>query len=381
MLQSNLRPSKAVININNLRKNYLNLRRKSQDKKVMAVVKADAYGHGMEIVVKALESLGNKKPSYYAVALADEGVELRKLKITQPILVFDTVTKNNVHKYFKYKLIPNIFTYSHLKILEDYAKRLSRNRSTLKFPVHIEVETGMNRLGIDYNEALDFIRNISKHNKFYVDGIYTHFATADEKKSKFALLQLKRFASLVKELNNEHIEYGLAHAANSGAILNFSDSYFDMIRPGISLYGYYPSLKTTESVKLYPVMSVESEVGTIKMINAGDTVSYGRNYKAASRTKVVSVPIGYADGINRSLTNRVKAIINGKYYKQIGTITMDRIMFDLGNDNVNIGDKVILLGKMDKHEVTAWDWSKLLNTIPYEITCSISKRMPRIVKD
>lgn len=381
MVQSNLRPSKAVININNLKKNYLNIRRKSNDRKVMAVVKADAYGHGLEIVVNALESLGNKKPTYYAVALADEGIELRRLKITQPILVFDTVTRSNVHKYFKYKLIPNVFSYFHIKILEDYRKRLSKKESSLRFPVHIEVETGMNRLGIDHNEAFEFIKNISNHSKFYIDGIYTHFATADEKNSKFAKLQLKRFTSLVKRLDKEHIEYGLAHAANSGAIINYPDSYFDMIRPGISLYGYYPSLKTTESVKLYPVMSIETEVGTIKIINAGESVSYGRKFIAEKRTKVISVPIGYADGINRNLTNRAKAIINGKLCKQIGTITMDRIMFDLGNDNVNIGDRVILLGKQNNQDVTAWDWSKILNTIPYEITCAVSKRVPRIVEE
>lgn len=380
MTQSNLRSSKAVINITNLKKNYLNLRKKARNSRVMAVVKADAYGHGVGIVVNALETLGKLKPEYYAVAMVDEGIELRKLKITQSVLVFDTVTRDTVHKYFKYKLIPNIFSYSHLRLLEDYSKRLTKKELSLRFPVHIEVETGMNRLGIDYNLAYDFIREISLHKLFYVDGIYTHFATSDEMNNGFAKVQLKRFSALVKKLKTNKVNYGLAHAANSGAVLNYTDSYFDMIRPGISLYGYYPSQKTTESVKLYPVMSIESKVSTLKKIDSGDTVSYGRKFRAVKPTRIISIPMGYADGFNRNLTNKAEAIINDKLYKQVGTVTMDRVMFDVKNDNINIGDRVIILGKQKKCEITAWDWSNILNTIPYEITCSISKRMPRIVK-
>lgn len=377
MVNSNLRSSFAVIDTNNLKKNFLNLRKKANNSKVMAVVKADAYGHGLEIVANALESLGDRKPEYYAVALVEEGVELRKLKIRQPILVFDTVTDKTIEKYFKYKLTPNIFSLSHLRILENF---IYKNKSQKKFPVHIEVDTGMNRLGVNHNEAYKFISYVSNHNHFYVDGVYTHFATADERKSNLASLQLMRFTKLISELKEAKVKYGLAHAANSGAVLNYPDSYFDMIRPGISLYGYYPSLNTTESVKLYPVLSLITQVGTKKTIQPGETVSYGERFTAKQKTNIVSLPVGYADGINRNLTNNMKAIIKGKVYRQIGTVTMDRIMLDVGSNNVNIGDKVILLGKQKKYQITAWDWSKVLNTIPYEITCAISKRVPRVEK-
>lgn len=379
MTNSGQRSSKALINITNLKKNYLNLRKKVSPSKVMAVVKAEAYGHGLEIIVNALNDLESKKPDYFAVALADEGVELRKLRISQPILVFDTLTKDTVHKYFYYQLIPNIFSSDHLRILENHAKRLSKKLFFKRYPVHVEVDTGMNRLGIDYPEAYRFIEYLSKHPKFYVDGIYTHFATADEKNNSFARLQLKRFKQLVDKLKNNNIDFGLAHAANSGAVINYADSYFDMIRPGISLYGYYPSQKTTESVKLYPVMSIETEVGTVKTLKPGESVSYGRKFRTSKQTNIISLPIGYADGFSRNLTNKAKAIINGKIYNQVGTVTMDRIMFDVGNTNIKTGEKVILLGKQKKCEITAWDWSKLLGTIPYEITCAISKRMPRVV--
>ncbi|HSL89153.1 MAG TPA: alanine racemase [Ignavibacteriaceae bacterium] len=379
MANSDQRSSKAVINISYLKKNYLNLRKKANGSKVMAVVKADAYGHGLKIVVDALNELGTLKPEYFAVALADEGADLRKLKVSQPVLVFDTVTKETVHEYFNYKLIPNVFTYEHLNILEEYAKRFSSKNFTRKYPVHIEVDTGMNRLGIDYKEAFSFISSLSKHPNFYVDGIYTHFATADEKNNAFAKLQLKRFAQLVNILKYNNIDFGIAHAANSGAVINYSDSYFDMIRPGVSLYGYCPSENTMESVKLFPVMSIETEVGTVKTIYPGDTVSYGRRFKAKHKTKIISLPIGYADGYRRSFTNKAKALINGKFYYQVGTVTMDRIMFDIGNDKINVGDKVILLGKQKSKEITIWDWSNTLKTIPYEVTCLISKRMPRVV--
>ncbi|MBS4035604.1 MAG: alanine racemase [Ignavibacterium sp.] len=380
MVNSKQRSSKAVINISNLKKNYLNLREKANGSKVMAVVKADAYGHGLKIVVDALNELGKLKPEYFAVALADEGEDLRKLKVSQPILVFDTVTTDTIHKYFNYRLIPNVFTYEHLNILEDYVKNFSSKYLTRRYPVHVEVETGMNRLGIDYKEAFSFISSLSSHPKFYVDGIYTHFATADEKNNAFAKLQLKQFNQLIEKLKLSKINYGLAHAANSGAVINYADSYFDMIRPGVSLYGYYPSENTTESVKLFPVMSIETEVGTVKTIYPGDTVSYGRRFKAKHKTKIVSLPIGYADGFSRSFTNKAKAIINGKIYSQVGTVTMDRIMFDVGNEKINIGDKVILLGKQKSKEITIWDWSNTLKTIPYEVTCLISKRMSRVVK-
>lgn len=380
MTQSNIRTSKAIINISNLKKNYLNLRKKASYSKVMAVVKADAYGHGVKIVVEALNSLASKKPEYFAVALADEGIEIRKFKVSQPILVFDTVTVNNVSKYFTYKLIPNVFSNSHIKILLDYRKRLSKKDSSFRFPVHIEVDTGMNRTGIDYNEAFDFIKQLSTHPKFYVDGIFTHFSTADEKNNAFAKLQLKRFTKLVNRLKSGGINYGLAHAANSGAVINYPDSHFDMIRPGISLYGYYPSQKTTESVPLYPVMSIESEVGSIKTIDAGESVSYGRRFIADKRTNIISIPVGYADGYNRSLTGKAEVIIKGKFYKQVGTITMDRIMVDIGQNKIKIGDRVILLGRHKQLEISAWHWSNILNTIPYEITSAISKRIPRVIK-
>ncbi|MEO8233007.1 MAG: alanine racemase [Ignavibacteriota bacterium] len=372
-----MRLTKAIINTSNLKKNFLNIRKKVGKAKVMAVVKADAYGHGVKTVVDSFNSLGNKKPDYFAVAIPDEGVELRQLKIKQPILIFDPIDKYQVNKFFKFDLIPAVFTDEHIKILVKEKRRLKSNK---KISVHIKIDTGMNRLGVDYWQAVKFIQKISLNNDFIIDGIFTHFATSDEAGSSFTKLQIKRFDEVIKSLKQKNINYGLAHAANSGAIINFPEAYYDMIRPGISLYGYYPSLKTLESIKLYPVMSLVSKVTSIKKMQKGESVSYSRRYFTNSETKIISVPIGYADGFSRALTNKAQAIINGKIYNQVGTVTMDRIMFDVGNDKIKINDDVILLGQKGKLKINAWDWSKKINTIPYEVTCGISKRVPRIAK-
>ncbi|MFZ1518150.1 MAG: alanine racemase [Ignavibacteriaceae bacterium] len=373
-----MRLTKAGINTSNLKKNFLNIRKKVGNVKVMAVVKADAYGHGVKTIVDELNSLGNKRPDYFAVATADEGVELRKLKIKQPILIFDPVDKYQVYKFLKFNLIPSVTEKEHLNILIKEKKKI---KSTKKILVHVKIDTGMNRLGVDYKKAIPFIDTINSNSNFIIDGIFTHFATSDEAGSDYAKLQIKRFNDVIKSLKHKKINFGFVHAANSGAIIDFPESYYDMVRPGISLYGYYPSLQTSESIKLYPVMSLVSKVSTVKKISKQESVSYSRRYFTKNNTKIISVPIGYADGFSKSLTNKAQAIIKGKIYNQVGTVTMDRIMFDVGNDNIKVNDDVILLGKNGKFKIDAWDWSKKINTIPYEITCGISKRVPRVVKN
>ena len=372
-----MRLTKAIINTSNLKRNFLNIRKKVGKAKVMAVVKADAYGHGVKTVVDSFNSLGNKKPEYFAVATPDEGIELRQLKIKQPILIFDPIDKYQINNFFKFDLIPAVFTDEHVKILLKEKQRL---KSTKKILVHVKIDTGMNRLGVDYSEAFNFIKKLSSNNNFKIDGIFTHFATSDEAGSNYAKRQLIKFDEVIESLKKNKIDYGVAHAANSGAIIDFPEAYYDMVRPGISLYGYYPSLKTSKSIKLYPVMSLVSKVSSIKKLQKGESVSYSRRYFTNSETNIISAPIGYADGFSRALINKAQAIINGKIYNQVGTVTMDRIMFDVGNDKIKINDDVILLGQKVKLKIDAWDWSKKINTIPYEVTCGISKRVPRIAK-
>jgi alanine racemase len=372
-----MRCSQAIINLSNLKKNFSNIRKKVHPAKVMAVVKADAYGHGVVEVVNALNSLADK-PEYLAVALIDEAIQLRENGIRQPILVFDSVSNSNLQDYFNYNIIPTVFTDEDINLLSSAKHKYNYKGNIL---VHIKVDTGMNRLGVHYKDAFKYIKKVSMNNDFIIDGIYTHFATSDVQNSGFAKIQLKRFKQLINQLKDSHISTGLIHAANSGAILNFPDSYFDMVRPGISLYGYYPSRNTSQSFELYPVMSIISKVASVKKIKKGDSVSYSRKFIATNTTKIASVSFGYADGYSRKMTNKSYAIINDKIFKQVGVVTMDRIMFDVGNADIKVGDEVILLGKSKKHEISGWDWCNILKTIPYEITCGISKRVPRIYID
>ncbi|MFH0734417.1 MAG: alanine racemase [bacterium] len=367
-----MRPTYAEINLKNLQFNYQQIRKKTKTK-VIAVVKADAYGHGMIECVKAFEQLINS-PEYYAVALIEEAIELRKAKIIKkPILCFAPYDNDETENYLKYNISATVNSIEQLDVIKklDVKKRLK---------VHIKFDTGMGRVGIKINEIDKLIRKLIDIKNIIIEGIYTHFATSDEKDKTYANYQLSNFNTIISKLKENKINYGLAHAANSGAILDMPEAYFDAVRPGMILYGYYPSFETSESIKLKPVMSLLSKVTSIKQILNEESVSYGRKFIAKEDTLICSVPIGYADGFNRNLTNKATAIIKGKVYNQVGRVTMDRILFEIKNDKIKIGDKVILLGTDGKNKIDADDWSKILDTIPYEITCNISKRIPRIYK-
>lgn len=361
--------TQAIINLKNLQYNYQSIRRKTNTK-VMAVVKADAYGHGMIQCVNALQTLSDK-PEYYGVALLTEAIELRKSKlITEPILCFAPVNLEHLNLYKTYKIIPTVASIKN-------ANELSKLSLKFKIRIHVNINTGMNRLGVKYDEANRWIQKLARNKNIIIDGIYTHFATSDEKNKNFAKMQLKRFNNIISDLKSKKINFGIIHAANSGAILDMPNSYFDMVRPGISLYGYYPSLETSESIKLKPVMSLVSRLSTVTNLNKNEYVGYGRKFKAKNNIKVGTIPIGYADGVLRGLSNKMKVIIGNELYDQIGRISMDRISISLRNKIIRSGSKVILLGKKGSIKIDAWDWSTNLNTIPYEITCTISKRVER----
>lgn len=360
----------AEVNLSNLQKNFLNIRKKTKTK-VMAVVKADAYGHGVKQCVDALLALGDRKPEYFAVALPEEAEELLKDKVKEPILVFEPYIVENINLFKNNNLIATVCTKEHIKTLASLNQKVK---------VHIKVNTGMNRIGVHFDEAYEFINYCSQQKHIIIDGIYTHFATSDEKDKKYANLQLDRFKHVINQLKLAGINYGNAHCANSGAILDMPEAYMDIVRPGISLYGYYPSLETLESIKLQPVLSLYSKISTIKEIDKGEPVSYSRRFHLKEKSKVASIPIGYADGFPRALTNKANVIVKDRAYNQIGTVTMDRIMI-LADDNVKVGDKVTLIGNSKNNKIDAWDWSRILNTIPYEVTCSLSKRIPRVYKN
>jgi alanine racemase len=369
-----MRTTFAEINLKNLQHNFLQIKKIARNKKILAVVKADAYGHGMIKCAEALLKLKEKAPDYFGVALTEEGIELRKSGLTEkPILLFSPFDKNEVSDYLRFDLIPTVSSEEHIKVL-------SKLKLRKKLKIHINVDTGMGRLGLGFEDAVENIKKISSIKNIFIDGIYTHFACADENDSMFTMLQTERFKSIINNLNKENISFGTAHAANSAAIIKYPESHFDMVRPGISLYGYPPAQELSDKISLKPVMSLITNVSTLRKVKAGDSVSYGRLFFAKRDSIIGSLPIGYADGLNRNLTNSINVIIKDDFFPQVGRVTMDRIMFDTLGKKINTGDKVILLGSSKSNKIDAWDWSNILKTIPYEITCGIGKRVPRVYK-
>lgn len=362
-----MRPSVAIIDLNKLKNNYSKLRQISKSKYFLAVVKANAYGHGAVEIVNSLENLKNP-PDFYGVAYIEEALELRLHKITKPILLFDPVSEYNLDLLEELNVTATITNIEQLKLIKKY-------KPSKKIPVHIKVDTGMGRLGVSPEEFHRLFDELIHCKYVEIKGVYTHFASSDAKDLSTFNEQLVKFKKIESSVSNSsELTF---HAANSGAILRFPDSHFDMVRAGISLYGYLPSLEFNSKVKLEPVMSIHTEINEVSLKKKGSGVSYNSTHILSKDTFVGSLPLGYADGISRNLSNNMKVLFKGSELNQIGTVTMDRIMINLEDSNAKKGDLIVLLGKSGNKVITAWDWAYKLKTIPYEITCGITNRVMR----
>lgn len=368
--------TKLAYNLDHIKKH---LQRKSLHKriKICGVVKANAYGHGIEDVSRALVDLG---ADYLGVANYDEAMRLRKLNPDIPILVFGTLIHSKIEpeKYvsvlLKYDLIATVASLDTARFLDHYSSMLRK-----KFRVHIKVDTGMKRIGFDVKRAYQNILQVLSLKNVLVEGIYTHFATSEAKNKSFAYNQLSKFFDLLEKLRKDGIEFPLVHAANSGAILDIEESYFDMVRPGMILYGYYPSNEVKNKIELKPIMNFKSRVMYIKKVEARTSISYGRTYYTKRPTFIGSIPVGYGDGYWRILSNRSKVLINGRFYPVVGTITMDWLMIDLGQKpSVRVGDDVLLMGQENGINLGADKLSRIAGTIPYETVCAVADRVNRI---
>ena len=368
-----MRPTYAEINLDAINENLGQVRgRVGRRPIVMAVVKANAYGHGMIAVAKSV--LKRRSASYLGVAIVEEGISLRRNNISAHTLVFTVPSENQLRSFIEMKLDATVCSLETARKLN----RLAAGAGT-KAVVHVKVDTGMGRIGIPPSDVVQFVSELKKLKNITVKGIYTHLATSDERDLGYARGQLSEFKASLKALQRAGIQIPLRHCANSGAILQMKDSYFDMVRPGIMMYGYRPSHETRKTLPLKPAMSVRSQIAFLKRVPKGTSISYGRRYVTRSATNIGSVAIGYADGISRRLTNKAHAIVNGRQYPIVGTICMDQLMIDLGSrDACKVGDRVTLLGKDGTREITGWDIADALGTIPYEVCCAISERIPRI---
>ena len=366
-----MRPTVAEVDLSAIRDNVRAIGEKVAPARVMAVVKANAYGHGAVPVARAALEAGAQ---YLAVAMVEEAVELREGGVGSPILVFGGVLPGEADLYLEHGLSATVYTREAFRTLAEAARRRGKEAR-----VHVKVDTGMGRVGVDWKRAGEFIAQVARTDGVVLEGVYTHLATSDERDKTFAREQLNRFRQVLRELDELGIRGFLRHAANSGAILDLPESYFDLVRPGVMMYGYYPSPDTSESVPVRPAMTFKTQVIYLKDVPEGTPVSYGRTYITPRRTRIATLPVGYADGYNRLLSNQGEVLIRGRRYPVVGRVCMDQILVDVGMDgDVEVGDEVVLFGRQGEAEVSVASICQKLNTIPYEVTCWVSKRVPRV---
>jgi alanine racemase len=364
------RPSRAEIDLSAIAYNLTGIRRKvGEATKILAVVKANAYGHGDTMVSRFIE---RKYADYFGVAIVEEGMALRTAGITKPILVFTLPVKDQIEPFFDFDLEPTVSTVQDAEALDRVARR---RKQTIE--VHLKVDTGMNRIGVKPKELESFLASIATLRRIEIKGVYSHFATAEDKDKTFTHQQFEHFQDTLRILRHHGIEPDLVHCANSAAILDLPQTYCNMVRPGLSMYGYYPSRESTRSVPLRPAMSLLTNVSLVKTIDAGESVSYGRRFVASKRTNIATLPVGYGDGYSRLLTGKSVVLIQGTRFPVVGTICMDMMMVNVGITDVAVGDKAILMGRENGQEISCWDLAERIGTIPYELLCGFSARIPR----
>ncbi len=353
-------------------------KRIGMQRQLMAVVKADAYGHG---AIRVAETALRAGADQLAVSSVEEGVELRDAGVTAPILILSQPPMRTIPFLLAYDLMPTVTT-------QDFALALGEEADLhgMVAKYHLAIDSGMNRIGVFYLDVVDFMEAINFHRGLQCAGVFTHFATADDVSDWDFRVQLKRFRESLQLLQNARVDYGLVHCANSAAIQRYPECYFDMVRIGITMYGLAPSKVLRERDKLQPAMAVKAQISFVKEPQMGEGVSYGFNYRVAKPVQIATVPIGYADGVRRNLSGRMKVLFRGRPCRQVGNICMDQMMIEIPLDYSNdgfssgaeIGDEVVILGAQGDLEITADMMADELETISYELICDFGLRLPRI---
>ncbi len=369
------RPTIAEINLDALEYNYTQIRKRvTQGTKILAVVKANAYGHGAVRISSELENLG---VDLLGVATCEEGIELRKASITTPIIILGGFFKGQSIYAKQYDLIPVIYNLESAKELSQCA-----HKSNSRAKIHVKIDTGMGRLGILPSETKVFLQNIIKLNNLEIEGILSHLADNNQDNHsglEFTQRQAELFKRQIEELHQMGIHPQYEHLANSAAIIEKSPEFFNLVRPGIMLYGAYPSEGFKQLIDLKPVMSLKTKIVSLKKVAKGTSISYGRTFTCKKESLIATLPIGYADGYSRSLSNRGEILIRERKAPIAGVVCMDMIMADVTEiPGVSLGDDVVLMGSQGDGKITAEAIAKKTGTISYEILCGISPRVPRV---
>ena len=363
-----IRSTRAVVNLRAVAHNIAAVRRQiGNNRKLMAVVKADGYGHGaLKVSIKALSSGAD----CLGVALPEEAEPLRKAGIAAPILVLGLIQPDEAYKVVHLGLEQTVCS---LELAE--ALNAAAGNASVKINVHIKVDTGMGRIGILPQDLLEYCRKVKQLKHLNLKGIFSHFACADENDGDFTNRQIRIFDQAVREIAASGIRIPQKHLANSAGVMAHPASYYDLVRPGIMIYGLYPSPEITRSIPLIPAMTLKSRVTQVKAVSRKKPISYGRTYYTSKPALVATLPVGYADGYNRRLSNRSFATIRGERAPLIGRICMDMCMFDVtAIKDIKPGDEAILFGESP----TIDDIAEGLDTINYEVVCAVGKRVPRI---
>ncbi len=376
-----MRPTYLEVNLSQLKQNLENIRQHVTPAKVLVVLKANAYGHGVDGVAPFIAPFAD----YIGVAIVEEGIHLRKMGIATPILIMGGTLPEQVPDFFEYDLTLAASSLDLLSAAEQLAESTHK-----RLKAHLKIDTGMERIGVREYEAEPLIEKSLACSHLEIEGIFTHFANSETLESTSLLvadgkpsdpkivkasLQLERFEevlSIYEKRSEPHPP--IRHTANSGATLLLPDSYYDMVRPGVLLYGVYPARDIERTIDVKPALIWKSKVAHSKVTLPGRGVSYGSLWQAEAQTRIVTVPCGYADGYFRRMTNQAQVSINGKMYPQVGRICMDQFMVNAGDDDVKVGDEIILFGQ----GITAEDFADWAGTNEYEVMTNIGARVPRV---
>jgi len=364
-----VRATWAEINLTRLSRNLQAIRAHVAPARVMIIVKANAYGHGLAEVARQL----GPQSDYIGVAVLEEGIFLRELGVTTPILVLGGIWGDQVADYLRHDLTLTASSVERLEQINEVAARLR-----VKAKVHLKIDTGMERIGVHYYNAQTLQEIALQCRHVEVEGIFSHFANSDAVDLTHARLQLERFQEVLRFYEKNSLPMPIRHMANSAAILQLKESHLDMVRPGIMLYGVYPARDVIRTVAVQPALAWKSRVVYFKVVRAGHPVSYGSTWQSDHPVRIVTVPVGYGDGYFRNLSNQAQVIIRDKKYPQVGRICMDQMMVNIEADSAFNGDEVTLMGEAGNLAITAQELADWAGTIPYEILTNINTRVPRV---
>ncbi len=367
-----LRPSYAEIDLDNLAYNFNEIRSYVGNRRIMGVLKADGYGHG---AVEMARELLNQGIDHLGVAMLDEAIQLRKAGIAAPILILGYTPPEQAETCLKYGITPTVYTHEVVKAFSDAAVKMSK-----KAFVHIKIDTGMGRIGVSPEEAVSFASYLDKMPCVEIEGVFTHFSVADEEDKSYTYWQMDQFNQVLEDIEKQgNVDIPIKHIANSPGTVDLPEAHMDMVRVGLLLFGLYPSPHMKNTIDLRPVLTVKSQVSYAKRVPQGTSVGYGRKFITETESIIGTLPIGYADGYTRLLSNKGEVLVHGTRTPIVGAICMDQCMF-LADEvpDVDTDDEVVLIGKQGNEEITVEEIADKLGTINYEIVTMLDKRMPRL---